>query len=115
MNKIRHNKLTLEKKVYIWKGKYHTWDTMGKEIKGEKSPVIALILNLCIIFVPVGHFYIGQWQKAIVLWIIIWLVPFVGIPAVWIAGIVDVFLQASTMNKGKSVGHWTFFTGEYKH
>jgi hypothetical protein len=114
MNKIRHNKLTLEKKVYIRKGKYHTWDTMGSKIKGEKNPILALILNLCIIFVPVGHFYIGQWQKAIVLWIIIWIVPIIGVPIVWIVGIIDVFMQASALKNGKTIGHWTFFTGDEK-
>ena len=91
-------------------------------ITGEKSPVVALILNLCIGFV--GYFYIGQWQKALAYlgFIIISFVLSIvtlGITSIitgpigfiiWIVAVIDVFMQAKIMEEGGSVKHWTFFS-----
>jgi hypothetical protein len=84
---------------------------MGDEvIKGEKNPVVALILNLCVLGV-VGYFYIGQWQKALVALLVIIVTSGFGVGVVvWIAGLVDVYMQAKALKEGKGIKHWTFFS-----
>lgn len=84
---------------------------MGDEvIKGEKNPVVALILNLCV-FGVVGYFYIGQWQKALVVLLVILVLSVAGVGfVVWVVGLVDVYMQAKALKEGKGIKHWTFFS-----
>lgn len=76
-----------------------------------KDPILILILNL--IFVVIGYFIIGQWQKGIA-GIVAALV--IGIPtcgfgigAVAIATAIDGFMQAQALQAGHPVAQWTFF------
>ncbi|HEQ79097.1 MAG TPA: TM2 domain-containing protein [Euryarchaeota archaeon] len=100
--------------------------TTKNVIRGEKSPIVALLLNFFCGLFGVGYFYIGQWQKALAL-IGFWFVGsillslismitfglgsflFVLYPVVSVAVIIDAYMQADIMNKGGMVGHWTFF------
>jgi type IV secretory pathway VirB2 component (pilin) len=79
-------------------------------ITGEKNPTTALIIQLCCgwawIFGCLGYFYIGQWQKGLVMI----LIGMIGVGMVlWIITIVDVYMQAKHLKKGKAIGQWTFF------
>jgi TM2 domain-containing membrane protein YozV len=83
----------------------------GEVLTGDKSPTAALLLQLCCgwfwIFGCLGYFYIGQWQKALVM------VAFslIGVGLIlWIITVIDVFLQAKNLHEGKGIGHWTFFS-----
>lgn len=78
-------------------------------ITGEKSPGVALTLNLCIPFVGLGlgYFYIGQWVKGL----ITILSNAVGIGwIVWCISLVDAYGQAKVLKEGGGIGQFTFFS-----
>jgi len=82
---------------------------MSDIITGEKSPGVALTLNLCIPFVGLGlgYFYIGQWAKGL----ITILSNAVGIGwIVWCISLVDAYAQAKVLKKGGPIGQFTFFS-----
>ena len=84
---------------------------MGDKIKGERNPVVALLLNIFLFCV--GYFYIGQWKKGL-LWLVFLLVLWWGPGWIaWIVGIIDVYMQATILQKGKSIEHWTFFSKKH--
>jgi len=84
---------------------------MGDTITGEKNPILALILNLCLLGC-VGYFYIGQWQKALVVLVAVLVLSVAGGLGLILAIVacVDVYMQAKVLNEGKAIGHWTFFS-----
>ena len=102
---------------------------MSESISGDKNPVVALILNLCLGWIGIGYFYMGQWQKGvacILLFVVvnvIFVIPVVGWMiggvigvirfAVYIAIIIDAFMQAQVMKDGGAVAHWTFFNQKF--
>lgn len=79
-----------------------------------KDPVLILVLNL--IFLCVGYFIYGQWQKGLAS-IAIALVLTVGtcfmgtpvLPLLAIATAIDGYMQADKLKNGHSLGQWTFF------
>jgi hypothetical protein len=90
-----------------------------------KDPLSVLLLNL--VFVCVGYFVIGQWQKGlagVVAFLLELLIVF-GVGAVTLgygacfviplalalhaALIVDGYLQAQALKNGYPIGQWTFF------
>ena len=82
----------------------------GERITGEKSPILTLFLNLCLLGC-VGYFYIGQWQKgiaALAATLILSAAAGIGI-IIPIVACIDGFMQAKIMEEGGGVGHWTFF------
>ncbi|RLF65912.1 MAG: hypothetical protein DRN57_08130 [Thermoplasmata archaeon] len=81
-----------------------------EKITGEKSPIVALILNLCLLGC-VGYFYIGQWQKGLAALGAVVVLAFVGVGFVIpILTCIDGYMQAKVMEEGGAVGHWTFFS-----
>jgi hypothetical protein len=96
-----------------------------KKIMGEKNPIVALVIQICCgwvwIFGCLGYFYIGQWQKALV----VILFGIISLPLsiltgglfsiigviIWVTTVIDVFMQANELKKGHAIGHWTFFSG----
>lgn len=76
-----------------------------------KDPIIALVLNL--IFVCVGYFIIGQWQKGLasIAAALVLGVPTcgLGVGAVAIATAIDGFFQSQQLQAGHPIAQWTFF------
>ena len=76
-----------------------------------KDPILILVLNL--LFVCVGYFIYGQWQKGIAALVAALVIGVptcgLGVGAVAIATAVDGFMQAQQLQQGFPLGHWTFF------
>jgi hypothetical protein len=76
-----------------------------------KEPILILILNL--IFVCIGYFIYGQWQKGIVAIIAALVIGIptcgLGVGAVAIATAIDGFMQAQQLQAGFPLAQWTFF------
>ena len=84
---------------------------MEDVIRGEKNPMVALLLNCCFGFFGIGYFYIGQMQKAIVMIVL----SLIGVGfVVWIVAIFDAYMQAKILQDGGAIGQWTFFTSPSK-
>jgi len=88
-----------------------SWISMTDDIiTGEKNPVVALILNFCF-FGAIGYFYIGQWQKGLVALALVLVTGTFGLGFVlWVVAVIDVFMQATELQKGNAISHWTFFS-----
>lgn len=79
-----------------------------------KDPVLILVLNL--IFLCVGYFIYGQWQKGLAAIAIALVLTvgtcFMGTPALPLLAIVtaiDGYMQADQLKKGLPLAQWTFF------
>jgi hypothetical protein len=76
-----------------------------------KEPVLILVLNL--IFVCIGYFILGQWQKGIAALVAALVIGIptcgFGIGAVAVATAIDGFMQAQQLQQGFAVAQWTFF------
>ena len=76
-----------------------------------KDPILVAVLNL-LVAGGVGYIIMGQKTKGIVA-IVVWLVGLVacGIPSglVAIVAAIDGYMQAQQLQKGFSVGQWTWF------
>lgn len=79
-----------------------------------KDPVLVLVLNL--IFLCVGYFIYGQWQKGLAA-IAVALILTVGtcfmgtpvLPLLAILTAIDGYMQADQLKNGFSLRQWTFF------
>ncbi len=79
-------------------------------ISGEKSPIVALLLNLCLLGC-VGYFYMGQWQKGVAALVATLVLSSIGIGLIIpVLTCIDGYMQAKIMEEGGSVKHWTFFS-----
>jgi hypothetical protein len=77
-------------------------------ITGEKSPIAALFLNLCL-FGCVGYFYLGQWQKGLVTLAIVLFTSGGGL-IISIITAIDGYMQAKILEEGGAIKHWSFFS-----
>ncbi|MDG6223959.1 MAG: hypothetical protein QCI82_00420 [Candidatus Thermoplasmatota archaeon] len=94
-----------------------------ERLTGERDPTVALVIQLCIGWVSffgcLGYFYIGQWQKAlafILAQLIITPLTIITMGMVgplnlvlYVVSVVDVYMQAKQLKRGRAIGHWTFF------
>ncbi|MBI5892477.1 MAG: TM2 domain-containing protein [Deltaproteobacteria bacterium] len=76
-----------------------------------KNPIAAGILSVLIL--GVGHMYLGQVLKGVVLLIggviLIISTGFLAAPVVWIVYFVDTYMIGEKLHSGKSVWEWEFF------
>ena len=77
-----------------------------------KSPIIAAFLSF--IFIGVGQFYLGQWQKFVAALVLCILLLFTGIfsmllSIIWIGMIFDAYFIGAKLAKGVPVKKWQFF------
>lgn len=88
-------------------------------ITPEQAQNPILVLVIAILLGPVAYFVIGQWQKglagvfvmlwALIIMLITCLVGFVIYFPLAVVLAIDVYMQASRLKQGHSIGHWTFF------
>jgi hypothetical protein len=88
-------------------------------ITPEQAQNPILVLVIAILLGPVAYFVIGQWQKglagvfimlwALIIMIITCLLGFVIYFPLAVVLAIDVYMQASLLQRGHSIGHWTFF------
>ena len=84
-----------------------------------KKVSVFLAALLGFLITGLGHIYIGQKTKGIVLlvvWLAFWVIDFVtcGIGFVlhlliWLVMLIDVIVVAGRLSKGQAVGEWKFF------
>lgn len=79
-----------------------------------KDPILILVLNL--IFICIGYFIYGQWQKGLASLAIALVLTvgtcFLGTPALpllMILAAIDGYMQSDQLKNGFSLGQWTFF------
>ena len=74
-----------------------------------KSPVIAAVLSF-ILFGGVGHIYLGQVTKGIVICVASLLLSFVFVGVIiWLVAIYDAYQIGMKLQSGQAVGEWEFF------
>lgn len=79
---------------------------MGEMItKPDANPILLAVLNGLIMGIPIGYFMIGQQKKAIISWVIAWVLwPMCGLGLVWVLVIMyDSYLLGQKLAQGESI------------
>ncbi len=79
---------------------------MGEMItKPDANPILYAVMNLIICGLPIGHFMMGQSQKAIVLFVYIVVLNLVGLGfIISVIAAIDAYQLGQKLQSGESIG-----------